>query len=98
MERTPHGYWTLETIGGELKAAGFSSVHSETVDHASHAASALDAVTGYCQGSPLGTEIEARAPGELAAITRQVAETLEKRFGHGPIHGKIQAHIVTAAR
>ncbi|MDB5523313.1 MAG: SAM-dependent methyltransferase [Rhizobium sp.] len=98
MERMPHGYWNLQTIGDELKAADFSSLSVETVDHVSHAASTLDAVTGYCMGSPLGNDIELRAPGELASVTRTVAKALEKRFGQGPIEGKIRAHIVTAVR
>jgi len=98
MERMPHGYWNFETIGEQLKAADFSAVRFETVDHISHAASALDAATGYCQGSPLGNEIEPRAPGQLAAVTKTVSEALEKRFGQGAIQGKIRAHIITAAR
>ncbi len=98
MERTPHGYYNLDAIGLELKAAGFTTVHFETVDHISRAASALDGATGYCQGNPLRGEIEARAPGKLAAVTDKVAAALQEQFGHGPIQGRIRAHIVTAVR
>ena len=98
MERTPHGYYNLDEIGLELKAASFTTVHFETVDRISKAASALDAATGYCQGNPLRGEIEARAPGALAAVTYKVAAALEEQFGHGPIQGRIRAHIITAVR
>lgn len=98
MERLPHGYWDLDRIGTELKAAGFSSVAFDSVERVSHAASALDATSGYCMGSPLGGEIEQLAPGRLAEITREAADALEQRFGKGPIEGKIRAHIITAIR
>lgn len=96
MERTPHGYCDFEKISADVTAAGFSSVEFETVDHLSRAASALDAAIGYCIGSPLSGEIEARAPGRLREITEKAAEALEKHFGSGPIEGKIRAHFVTA--
>jgi ubiquinone/menaquinone biosynthesis C-methylase UbiE len=98
MERTPHGYWNLEVIESELKAAGFVSVHAETINHRSRAASALDATTGYCAGSPLAGEIEARAPGQLASIIQDVAEALAKQFGRGPIEGRVCAHILTSTK
>jgi ubiquinone/menaquinone biosynthesis C-methylase UbiE len=98
MERTPHGYWNLEAIERELKAAGFAAVQAETIDHRSHSASARDATTGYCAGSPLAGEIEARAPGQLASVIEDVAEALAKQFGRGPIEGRIRAHILTSTK
>jgi SAM-dependent methyltransferase len=96
MERIPHGYCNFEKISADVMVAGFSSIEFETVDHLSRAASALDAAIGYCMGSPLSIEIEARAPGRLREITEKAAEALEKHFGSGPIEGKIRAHFVTA--
>lgn len=96
MERLPHGYWDFDRIGADLKAAGFSAVTFDSVDQTSRAASARDAVKGYCMGSPLGNEIEQLAPGRLAEIAQEVAEALEGRFGKGAIEGRIRAHIVTA--
>jgi ubiquinone/menaquinone biosynthesis C-methylase UbiE len=98
MSRGPHGYHDLKVIRSELEAAGFASVNAETVEQVSTASSALHAATGYCQGNPLGAEIEARAPGKLQEVTEGVAEALEKRFGHGAIQGKISAHIITSIR
>lgn len=96
MERTPHGYHDIPAITADVRAAGFSSVQIETVDCVSHARSALDAATAYCQGNPLAVEIEARAPGKLQNVTETVAAGLRRQFGDGAIEGSIRAHIVTA--
>ncbi|MFT3972606.1 MAG: hypothetical protein QM699_03915 [Amaricoccus sp.] len=52
--------------------------------------------TAFCQGTPIRGEIEARAPGELAAVTERVASALEARHGPGALSGKIQALVMTA--
>jgi ubiquinone/menaquinone biosynthesis C-methylase UbiE len=98
MERTPHGYHDPERIRDELKSAGFANVSIEFVDAKSRAASALDAVTGYCQGSPLRTEIEARHPPSLQEATKYAADAVAARFGSGAIEGRIRALVVTASR
>ena len=98
MERTPHGYYDVEAITSALMEAGFADASSETIDKVSHAPSALDAATGYCQGNPNRAEIEARAPGELQSITEIAASALADRFGTGPIEGRIRAHVITAVR
>ena len=98
MERSPHGYHNPAQLAADAKAGGFDTVTVETVDKIGRTPSALSAATGYCQGNPLRGEIEARAPGELQAVTEQVAAALAKRFGEGPIEGRIRAIIVTATR
>ncbi|CAN7669057.1 class I SAM-dependent methyltransferase [Rhizobium sp. LjRoot254] len=98
MERAPHGYYDIEAITAEVRDAGFSKVDAETVDKVSRARSALDAATGYCQGNPLRNEIEARAPGQLQAVTESVAAALAAHFGQGPIEGRLRAHVFTATR
>nr|WP_316655173.1 class I SAM-dependent methyltransferase [uncultured Gellertiella sp.] len=98
MERTPHGYYQEDDIVAALKQAGFSEVVFETVATVSHAGSALEAATAYCQGTPLRMEIEARAPGELEAVTHSVAARLGTHFGDGPIEGRISAHLVMARK
>ena len=98
MERTPHGYHDPERIRDDLKAAGWSNISIEHVDAKSRAASALDAVTGYCQGSPLRAEIEARNPPSLQEATIHAANAVAARFGSGAIEGRIRALVVTAIR
>jgi SAM-dependent methyltransferase len=98
MERTPHGYHDTNAVGQALAAAGFATFQFETVTHVSRAPSALAAATGYCQGSPWRMEIEARGGVGLDAATKHAAATLAKRFGDGPIEGKIQAHVVSVTK
>ena len=98
LARTPHGYHDLATIGDALKRSGFSAVKAETVPKRGRASSARDPAIGFCQGSPLRNEIEARDKSRLDEATDIAAEAVAKRFGRGPIDGKIQAHVIVAAR
>jgi len=98
LARTPHGYYDNEKIRAELAAAGFGRVEIETLAHRSRAASPCEAAIGFCQGTPLRNEIEARDPSRLAEATDVATAALESRFGAGPIEGKIQALVITASR
>ncbi|AMJ59580.1 class I SAM-dependent methyltransferase [Bosea sp. PAMC 26642] len=98
MERTPHGYHDLDMIRRDLATAGFDAISIETLGRMSRAGSAQEVAVAYCQGTPLRTEIEARAPPNLEAVTQSVAEALARSFGHGAIEGKIRAHVVSAKR
>jgi len=96
FERTPHGYHDVDRIRADVAAAGFNHVTIDTVTLPSRSASARDAATAMCQGTPLRGEIEARAPGGLQAATDAVAEALAARYGSGAIEAPMQAHVVTA--
>ncbi len=96
FERTPHGYHDVERIRADVAAAGFNHVIVDMVTLPSRAASARDAATAMCQGTPLRGEIEARAPGGLQAVTDAVAAALAARYGSGAIEAPMQAYIVTA--
>jgi SAM-dependent methyltransferase len=65
LERTPHGYYEIGAIRDELARAGFSRKDVETVGQRGCAASHREPAIGFCLGSPLRTEIEARDPGRL---------------------------------
>ena len=97
LARTPHGYHDLQMIRDELSAAGFASILVETLDGAAGARSPRDAAIAYCQGTPLRSEIEGRDPSRLEEATHEAADALARRFGPGPIEGRIRAHVVTAA-
>jgi hypothetical protein len=84
-------------IRDELSAAGFASILVETLDGAAGASSPRDAAIAYCQGTPLRSEIEGRDPSRLEEATHEAADALARRFGPGPIEGRIRAHVVTAA-
>ncbi|MBX3500198.1 MAG: methyltransferase domain-containing protein [Alphaproteobacteria bacterium] len=96
FERTPHGYHDVDRIRADLGAAGFARIAIDTVSLPSCADSAREAATGFCQGSPLRGEIEARAPDGLQAATDAVADALAARYGSGAIEAPMRAHVVTA--
>jgi ubiquinone/menaquinone biosynthesis C-methylase UbiE len=96
IDRIPHGYFDVATIREELTAAGFSSIAVESRDDVSKASSARDAATAFCQGTPIRNEIEARDPSRLQEATHAASEELARRFGRGPIEGRMRAHIITA--
>ena len=98
LARTPHSYHDVALIERELSAVGFTRIAIETVARRSRAASPRDPALGFCHGSPLRMEIEARAPDGIEAVTNAVASAIAERFGTGAVDGKIQAHIVTAWR
>ncbi len=97
MARTPHGYHDIERIREDVTAAGFTDISIETVDHVSRAASPRETAIAYCQGTPLRNEIETRDAGRLEDATQAAADALGRRFGDGPIEGRIRAHVITAA-
>src|SRR4051812_3675094 len=96
MARTPHGYHDGVQIRGDLKAAGFSNVTIDAVEHRSRAPSPREPAIAYCQGTPLRTEIEARGAPGLQAATERAVEALARRFGNGAIEGKIRALVISA--
>ncbi|MCI0598675.1 MAG: methyltransferase domain-containing protein [Beijerinckiaceae bacterium] len=98
LARTPYGYFDAGRIRGEMEEAGFTSISIEVRDDRSTAASALNAAIAYCHGTPLRSEIEARDPSRLEEATQKAGEALAKRFGSGPIDGRIRAYVITGMR
>ena len=98
LARTPHGYHDVKKIREELTAAGFASISVQTLDGTSRASSPRDPAIAYCQGTPLRNEIEARDRSRLEDVTQKSAEALARRFGTGPIEGRIRAHVIAAVR
>ena len=98
LARTPHGYHDITLIRDQLRAAGFARTEIETVTRPARAPSPLDPATGFCQGTPLRNEIEARDPARLGEATEAAVAALAARFGEGPIEGKMRAHVVVAIR
>lgn len=95
MARTPHGYHDRSTIERDLKAGGFTaSPQIMTVTARSRADSPRIPAVAYCQGTPLRSEIEARDASRLGEATDMAEAAIARRFGSGPVDGKIQAHVV----
>jgi len=61
----------------------------------SRAASPRIAAMAYCQGTPLRGEIETRDPAGLERATLAAEAQLARRFGEGPIEGRIEALVVS---
>lgn len=98
LARTPHGYHDTDQIHAELVAAGFAAISIDTVQFISRSSTAIDPAIAYCQGTPLRNEIEARDAAGLDGATKAATAALERRFGTGPIQGRISAHVIKAAR
>jgi hypothetical protein len=97
MARTPHGYHDVATIRRDLAAAGFAQpAQIETLAFRSRAASPRIVAVAYCQGTPWRNEIEARDAARLDAATDAAEAEVAKRFGNGPVDGKIQAIVIGA--
>ena len=96
MVRTPHGYHDVDRIREELTAAGFAKISVDAVEDRSKASAPGEPAIAYCQGTPLRNEIEARNAFRLDDATKAAAEALARRFGNGPIEGRIRAYVITA--
>lgn len=97
LARTPHGYFDTGRIRDELRAAGFAEIAIETVELSSRAPSPRHPAVGFCQGTPLRSEIEARDPARLGEATDAAARAVADRFGDGPLACRMQAHVIVAA-
>ncbi len=96
MTRTPHGYYDVATIQRDLRNGGFvTAPYIDTIAARSIAESAKIPALAFTQGTPLRNEIEARNKSLLGLVTEVAENAIARRFGHGKVDGKIQAHIVT---
>ena len=99
LARTPHGYHERARIAQDLAAGGFGAQPEiVTLAARSRARSPRDPAVAFCHGTPLRSEIEARAASRLDEATNAAAEALGRRFGRGAVDGKMQAHVVTVER
>jgi SAM-dependent methyltransferase len=89
----PHGYADPDAIVADASAGGLRPLRIETIRLEGRAASAADVAAGYCGGTPLRAEIEAR--GDLEAATALVAREIEAQLGSGPVVGRMVAHVLT---
>lgn len=94
LARIPHGYHDVDRVTADLAAAGFDGVHVVTVKLDCRARDASSLARGYCRGTPLRAEIEAR--GDLKETTLAVTDGLRRRFGEGPVVGRMAALVFTA--
>jgi SAM-dependent methyltransferase len=94
---TLHGYADSEAIDDDLTAAGFTDAIYTSVDLPCFVPSARDAAMGYCLGTPLRSEIQSRAPGEMERIITSATIALERHFGPGPIESSLRTLVISAS-
>lgn len=98
MARTPYGYFDAGVIRDDLARAGFRAPPTITVVPARcRAPSARVVARGFCQGTPIHGELQARGPEQLARATDAIEAAIARRFGAGPIEGALSALVIEAA-
>jgi hypothetical protein len=96
--RTPHGHHDKAKLAADVGVSGFREIAIETVTLDAGRLDAEELARGFCQGTPLRNEIEARDNAGLARVTAELEQSLIRRFGPGPIESTIQAHVIIATR
>lgn len=96
FERTPFGYHDRSAIRAELESAGFPRVEIEVVKKVTRAPSADVVAEGLCKGTPLRSEIEARAAHRLDEVTATARDALVARFGRADFDNRMSALVVMA--
>lgn len=96
LETVPHGYADLHVVLADLDAGGLEVEAVETVTRQGRAESAAGVAAGFCTGTPLRMQIEARA--DLAATVAAVEAYVAARWGAGPVTAPMTAHVVQARR
>lgn len=98
MREGPFGYHDRAAIERDLHDAGFSGVKIETVELRSRAPSSEEAARALCYGTPMGVEVEERAPGTLDRAFAKVSLGLRRFDSPNGFDAPMSAHIVTATR
>lgn len=91
----PHGYADSTRITADLAAGGLACDSFDTIT-LTGTGEAADVALGFCTGTPVRAEIEAR--GDVAATTALIQSDMRARLGDGPVTGTMTAHVVVAHR
>ena len=94
--RTPHGYFDLGEIRGDVAKAGFTDITIDTIEKTSTAPSPRLPALALCGGTPLRGEVDARDPALFDELVDRASKAIEEKFGPGEVTGRMTAHIVTA--
>jgi SAM-dependent methyltransferase len=96
LARLPHGYCDTKRIRDDLKGGGFGKpADIVAVEARSRADSARVPALGFCHGTPLRSEIEARDPSRLGDVVDAATETVARRFGNDAVDGRMLANVIT---
>jgi len=98
MQRLPHGYFDRDVIRADVASAGLRVDTLGPLTAVGHAASARQVAEGFCLGTPVRAEIEARDPDRLADVVDAVERAVAGELGDGPVHTELAAILVTATK
>jgi len=94
----PCGMGNKVEVGGLVEDAGFKEIAIETVSLTGSSDSARSAAQGLVKGNPVINAIRDRGTTDVDEIVLALARALEERFGAGPLHVPLRAHVVSAIK
>jgi SAM-dependent methyltransferase len=94
MVKMPHGCADPDALVADVRAGGFTTIALATITLEGQAPSAADIARGYCTGTPVQAEIEAR--GDLESTLAIVTREMEARLGSGAVTGRMTAYVFEA--
>jgi SAM-dependent methyltransferase len=97
LARAPYGYSDTQRIRADIAEAGFAQdAQITTLPERSRAPSPRHPARGFCEGSPLRSEIEARDAARLTDVVDRASQLIAQRFGTGAVDARMQAHVIVA--
>jgi SAM-dependent methyltransferase len=93
LRSTPHGYHDPAEIEADLAGTGLELVSIEHVVR-SGTSTAEELAQGYCRGTPIRAEIEARA--DLEPTVEEMIDRMETALGTGPVTCHMTALVIEA--
>jgi len=92
----PFGYYDIEAIRAELRAAGFTAVTADRVPKEMRSPSGRELATGFCTGTPLATALAERPSVPVERVIDAMAYVVGGAFGERPVVAPMQAIVFTA--
>ncbi len=87
----PFGYYDVERIKADMKAAGFTDVHTEEVPYEATTPTARHAAIGLVEGCPMIVALQERGMTDPAPFTAEAEKLLAAAFGEAPMRTSLKA-------
>jgi SAM-dependent methyltransferase len=92
----PHSCDDPDRLAAEIAAAGLIDAQGERLVLESPPAELDDLVAGYCLGTPIRVQLEAR--GDLSLLLERVGAELRADLGSDPVVGQMEAVVASGRR
>lgn len=96
MRSLPHYYSNIDNLVDDIRGGGLRVVNVEQLVLESPPAPPAEIAAGYCFGTPLRSEIDARG-GDFDSAVGAIGAEIEARLGTGAVTGRMQAYVVTGS-